>query len=166
MTPCRPFRQSTRPGLFSIGIFALAAALLAGCGSHQDRSSDKAPHLHVDTPPHGGTPVALGDDYQIEWVLDAPSGLLQAYFLDGEMENFVRIAAPSFELKAKLPGREEVLHSGRRQYRHRRNRRQHGVVRGAGGLAQDEHNLRGRPPGDQRQGDSVHQCRLAFSRGR
>ena len=110
MTPCRPFRQSTRPGLFSIGIFALAAALLAGCGSHQDRSSDKAPHLHVDTPPHGGTPVALGDDYQIEWVLDAPSGLLQAYFLDGEMENFVRIAAPSFELKAKLPGREEVLH--------------------------------------------------------
>jgi hypothetical protein len=110
MNPCRPLKQRTPPSLFSIGIFALAAALLAGCGHHQNRSSDSAPQLHVDTPPHGGTPVALGGDYQIEWVLDAPSGLLQAYVLDGEMENFVRIAAPSFELKAKLPSREEVLH--------------------------------------------------------
>jgi hypothetical protein len=65
--------------------------------------------LHVDTPPHGGTPVALGDDYQIEWVLDASVGLLQAYVLDGEMENFVRITPPSFNLDVKLPDREEIL---------------------------------------------------------
>lgn len=96
--------------LFSMSIFALALGLLVGCGNHQNHVSDKAPHLHVDTPPHGGTPVALGDDYQIEWVLDAPAGRLQAYVLDGEMENFVRIAPPSFDLKAKLPVREEVLH--------------------------------------------------------
>ncbi len=94
----------------SIIMLALGFGLLAGCGHHQNHASDDSPHLHVDTPPHGGTPVALGDDYQIEWVLDAPAGLLQAYVLDGEMENFVRIAAPSFELRAKLPGREEVLH--------------------------------------------------------
>ena len=66
--------------------------------------------MHVDTPPHGGTPVALGDDYHIEFVLDAAAGALQAYFLDGEMENFVRISPPSFDLTVKLPSREEVLH--------------------------------------------------------
>ena len=96
--------------LFSISIFAVALGLVAGCGHHQTRSSDNAPHLHVDTPPHGGIPVALGDDYQIEWVLDAPTGQLQAYVLDGEMENFVRIAPPSFDLAVKLPRQEEVLH--------------------------------------------------------
>ena len=93
-----------------MSICALALGLLAGCGNHQTRSSDSAPHLHVDTPPHGGTPVALGDDYQIEWVLDAPAGLLQAYVLDGEMENYVRIAPPSFDLAVKFPGHEEALH--------------------------------------------------------
>ena len=93
-----------------ISVFALAAVLGAGCGNRQSNPSDSGPHLHVDVPPHGGTPVALGDDYQIEWVLDAPEGKLQAYVLDGEMENFVRITPPSFDLTAKLPGREEVLH--------------------------------------------------------
>ncbi len=90
---------------------ALMSALWAGCGDHQNHSAANAPvHLHVDTPPHGGTPVALGDDYQIEWVLDESAGKLQAYVLDGEMENFVRIAAPSFDLAVKLPERGEVLH--------------------------------------------------------
>lgn len=54
--------------------------------------------------------MALGDDYQIEWVLDEPAGKLQAYVLDGEMENFVRIAPPSFDLAVKLPDKKEVLH--------------------------------------------------------
>ena len=54
--------------------------------------------------------MALGDEYQIEWVLEASTGKLQAYILDGEMENFVRIAPPSFDLRIKLPDRQEVLH--------------------------------------------------------
>jgi hypothetical protein len=91
-------------------MFLVTAFLLAGCGRHQDRSPDNAPRLHVAIPPHGGTPVALGDDYQIEWVLDAPAGKLQAYILDGEMENFVRITPPSFDVTAKLPGHEPALH--------------------------------------------------------
>jgi hypothetical protein len=90
---------------------ALMSSFLAGCGEQQDHSSTHAPvHLHVATPPHGGTPVTLGDDYQIEWVLEAPAGKLQAYVLDGEMENFVRIAPPSFDLAVKLPDKSEVLH--------------------------------------------------------
>lgn len=91
-----------------ISLFALAAVLWTGCGKQQ--GNIPAAHLHVAEPPHGGTPLALGDDYQIEWVLDAPAGKLQAYVLDGEMENFVRIAPPSFDVTAKLPGREEILH--------------------------------------------------------
>lgn len=81
--------------------FAVAAALLlTGCGRQQGNAG--GPHQFVATPPHGGTPVALGDDYQIEWVLDAPEGKLQAYVLDGEMENFVRIKPPSFDLTVRL----------------------------------------------------------------
>jgi hypothetical protein len=82
------------------------AAALVGCGRHEE----PPPHLHVAVPPHGGTPVALGDDYQMEWVLDAAVGKLQAYIFDGEMENFVRIAPPSFDLTVKLPDRREILH--------------------------------------------------------
>ena len=93
-----------------ISLFALAAVFLVGCGRQNGLSGNDSPHLHVAVPPHGGTPVALGDNYQIEWVLDAPAGKLQAYVLDGEMENFVRITPPSFDVTAKLPGREEILH--------------------------------------------------------
>ena len=91
-------------------IFALAAALFAGCGHPQNGSSDNAPAMHVDTPPHGGTPVALGDNYKIEFVLDDSAGTLQAYVLDDEMENFIRITPPSFDLTVKLPSHDEVLH--------------------------------------------------------
>jgi hypothetical protein len=90
---------------------ALTSTLLPGCGEHPNHSSANSPaHLHVDTPPHEGTPVALGDDYQIEWVRDQSARKLQAYLLDGEMENFVRIAPPSFDVTVKLPLRQETLH--------------------------------------------------------
>jgi hypothetical protein len=91
----------------AISFFALASVLLTGCGQ---KSGDIPAQLHVAVPPHGGTPMALGDDYQIEWVLDAAAGKLQAYVMDGEMENFVRIAPPSFDVTAKLPDGEKVLH--------------------------------------------------------
>lgn len=91
-------------------VIAVILAALAGCGERQDKASSSGPQLHVDVPPHGGTLTALEDEYQIEWVLDAPAGKLQAYILDGEVENFVRIAPPSFDLRVKLPSREEILH--------------------------------------------------------
>jgi hypothetical protein len=95
--------------LLSVTI-AVSLTALAGCGKHQEKAGPSEPHLHVNVPPHGGTLTALEDEYQIEWVLDAPTGKLQAYILDGEVENFVRIAPPSFDLRVKLPGLEEVLH--------------------------------------------------------
>ena len=95
--------------ILTVALLVVLAAL-AGCGERKEKADANAPHLHVDVPPHGGTPVALGDDYQIEWVLDRSTGKLQAYILDGEMENFVRIAPPSFDLRVKLPDRQETLH--------------------------------------------------------
>jgi hypothetical protein len=88
--------------------FALAAALWTGCG--KQRSAPGTAQLHVAVPPHGGTPMALGDAFRIEWVLDAAAGKLQAYIMDDDMENFVRIAPTSFDVTAKLPGHEETLH--------------------------------------------------------
>src|SRR5665213_759046 len=70
------------------------------------------PQAHHHHPPHGGTPVVLGNGaYHLELVLDAPTGRLQAYVLDAEMENFVRTAAPSIAITASVNGtaRELVL---------------------------------------------------------
>jgi hypothetical protein len=54
--------------------------------------------------------VELGEEeYHVELVLDAAAGKIQAYVMDGELENFVRIAVPSFDVTAKLPDKEEVL---------------------------------------------------------
>jgi len=69
-----------------------------------------AAHKHEHHPPHGGTPVVLGnEDYHLEFVLDNQNGLMDGYVLDDEMENYVRIAAESFEVTCKLPGRQEAL---------------------------------------------------------
>jgi len=97
-----------RPGppLF---LLALALALPAGCSRTAPPPSG-LPHRHEHHPPHGGTPVVLGDEaYHIELVLDAPSGTLQAFILDGEMEGFVRSAAPSIEIVAEAGGAPRTL---------------------------------------------------------
>ena len=49
------------------------------------------------------------EEYHVELVLDASAGKLQAFILDGELENFVRIPEASFEIAVKLPGEEKVL---------------------------------------------------------
>ncbi len=82
--------------------FSLAFALLAGCG--EDKSPIRAPAVvakHEHKPPHGGTPVVLGDEeYHVELLLDNQAGKLQAFVFDGELENFVRIAASSLDITA------------------------------------------------------------------
>jgi len=89
----------------------LIVALVAGCDQKSaDVPSTAAPPKHEHKPPHGGTPVVLGnEEYHIELVLNVPAGKLQAFVLDGELENFVRVAANSFEVDAKVAGKEESL---------------------------------------------------------
>jgi hypothetical protein len=87
----------------------LALAFGAGC-SKEPTADSAAPHKHVHHPPHGGTPVVLGDEaYHLEFVLDDASGVLQAYVLDGELENFIRCAAPSIEIDATAGGTPRKL---------------------------------------------------------
>jgi len=58
----------------------------------------------------GGAPVELGEEENhVEFVLDAPNGRLQAFVTDGELENFVRIDAPSLEVSGQIAGRGEKL---------------------------------------------------------
>ena len=68
------------------------------------------PGRHHHHPPHMGTPIELGqDEYHVELVLDPESGMLQAYVLDSEMENFVRSSAASIAIRATVGGKEETL---------------------------------------------------------
>jgi len=92
-------------------VVGLTLALMAGCGRQSSGAPPQAgAHHHEHKPPHHGTPVVLGkEEYHVELVLDAPAGRLQAYIMDGELENFVRVPAPSFAVAATLGGKEEVL---------------------------------------------------------
>jgi|CZKI01.1.fsa_nt_gi hypothetical protein len=88
----------------------LPALLATGCSRPPSTASSGQPHKHEHHPPHGGTPVVLGDEaYHIELVLDASAGTLQAFVLDGELENFIRSAAPSFEIVADVAGAPRAL---------------------------------------------------------
>jgi hypothetical protein len=90
----------------------LAAIIGGGCSKTENANAPakEAVHKHEHHPPHGGAPVELGEEeYHVEFVLDAPAGKLQAFVLDGELENFVHIAAPSLEVTAKVHDKEEKL---------------------------------------------------------
>lgn len=98
-----------RPLLLALAILPLAFP--GGCSKAPPAPADSGrPQAHHHHPPHGGTPVVLGnEDYHLELVLDAPTGRLQAYVLDAEMENFIRTAAPSISITASVNGTEREL---------------------------------------------------------
>ena len=84
-----------------------AVTLVAACSKKNDHAGhDHSAHAtsssspkHEHKAPHGGTAVVLGKEaYHLELVRDAATGRLTAYVLDGEMENFIRIYAASFEV--------------------------------------------------------------------
>lgn len=90
-------------------LLLLPVLLAAGC-SKPAPSTATSPAKHQHHPPHGGTPVVLGDEtYHVELVRLAPEGKLQAYLLDGELENFIRSAQPSFQVDAIVEGQPQVL---------------------------------------------------------
>lgn len=85
--------------------------LIVGCGKPDSgTAAAKPPPKHEHKPPHGGTPVVLGDEvYHVELVLDPASGRLQAFVFDGELENFIRSSVPSLEIDASVNGTAQVL---------------------------------------------------------
>lgn len=103
----RPFRFITIATLCLSGV-----AFTTSCGKKPETSTTaaghSAPHEHVA--PNGGTPVVLGDEAShLELVLDAKTGTLKAFVLDGEMEDFIRLNTPSFEVVATVRGEKQVL---------------------------------------------------------
>jgi hypothetical protein len=111
---------------FSICILASVAVLGFGCGKRSEPGSAGAAasqpaqtrsaqppsteHHHEHTPPHGGTPVVLGDElYHLELVADTDAATLTAYIMDGHLENFIRCGEPSFTIEAKVAGQAQTL---------------------------------------------------------
>jgi hypothetical protein len=86
-------------------ILAFAAlALLLGSCTKPPPPPAAVPAKHEHKPPHGGTAVVLGTEiYHLELVRDAAAGKVQAYVLDGELENFIRIAQPEIIIQVTEP---------------------------------------------------------------
>jgi len=60
-------------------------------------------HHHAEKGPHGGALVAIGhDDAHLEIVLDAETGTLTAYVLDGEAEKAIAIKQKDLQLAITL----------------------------------------------------------------
>ena len=91
-------------------VAAAVLALLPGCTKRSAPVGKETTAMHQDQPPHGGTPVTLGDDeFHLELVRDPETGTLSGYVLDDEMEEFVRISAPSLVLDVQRGGQPQRL---------------------------------------------------------
>lgn len=97
------------PGLGSLFLAIFVVLAATGCQPEHDHDHEEHGHGshageeasggHAHTPPHGGAPVLLGDHfYHLEFVLDAESGVLDAYCLDGHLEQFIRLPLESIEV--------------------------------------------------------------------
>lgn len=65
---------------------------------------------HEHHPPHHGTLVVLGEEFaHVELLLDSATGELDAFVLDGEAENPVRISQPSLQIRVKDKAKDWVL---------------------------------------------------------
>jgi hypothetical protein len=59
---------------------------------------------HEHSAPHGGALIELGEEFaHVEIVLDAATGRLTAYALDGEAEKSVRVKQSEIEIAVKNP---------------------------------------------------------------
>jgi hypothetical protein len=94
----------------------LAASFAAALGACSKSGSQPTPLTgtpaarHEHHPPHGGTAIVLGNEaYHLELVVDSVAGRLSAYVLDGEMENFIRVNAASFEVIANGGDEKRIL---------------------------------------------------------
>ena len=64
----------------------------------------KANDEHEHSAPHGGTLVELGEEFaHLEIVLDAATGKLTVFALDGEAEKAVRLKQPEIEITIANP---------------------------------------------------------------
>lgn len=75
---------------------------------HTD-GDDHDHHHHAEHGPHEGALVAIGhDDAHVEFVLDADSGTLKAYVLDGEAEKPVSIKQANLQVAVTLTNGDDA----------------------------------------------------------
>src|SRR5688572_24302757 len=90
------------PHRFPILLLCLAAA--TGCRDSQSS------HDHSHGPPHGGTPVVVAEHkYHLELVRDATNGIMQAYVLDEDLHDFIRVPEAGFTLVANMSGNAQRI---------------------------------------------------------
>jgi hypothetical protein len=90
----------------------LAGLLAAGCAKSHDHAhhDDDDEHEHSHEPRHGGVAVVLGDEeFHVEFAHGEQPGSLLAYFFDGHMENYVRVATPAFPAIANIGGESRAV---------------------------------------------------------
>ena len=81
------------------GVAILLAVLCAGAASG---------NAHEHKAPHGGTLIVLGTEFaHLELVLDAKTGTLTAYVLDGEAEKFVRVQQKEIALRLSVEDKQQ-----------------------------------------------------------
>lgn len=103
---------------FVVVLLSLAACQNAPINSNQNVNANVPPknsavninsnqtksETHEHAAPHGGTLIAFGDEFaHLELVLDAESGEITAYALDGEAEKSVSIAQTEIEIEIEKP---------------------------------------------------------------
>jgi predicted small lipoprotein YifL len=91
-------------------LLLLPVLLFAACGKTGPTAAPAAAKAgHEHKAPHGGTAIELGEEaFHLELVKEE-NGKLSAYVLDGELENFIRIASPSFQIVALAGGESRTL---------------------------------------------------------
>jgi hypothetical protein len=93
------FNRHSRPYVTLAVMCGIIALLVTGRVADAQQSSSSKTHGHEHHAPHDGTLVELGEEFaHLELVLNAQTGTLTVYVLDGEAEQSVRIAQPEIEL--------------------------------------------------------------------
>jgi hypothetical protein len=100
-------------------LLALTAVFLGfvGCGNstnvHEEWADDEITREsghEAHEPQNGGVPIVIGDDeFHLELVHKPGESLINAYVLDGHMENYVRLHQSSFEIRVRAPKPERTL---------------------------------------------------------
>jgi hypothetical protein len=86
-----------------------ALFIVTGCNKSPQATAQKDDHGHdhPSGPPHGGTPVKVGEhDFHLELVNDPQAGKMLAFVMDDHMEHAESVPPTTFDLVAKMGGQE------------------------------------------------------------
>jgi len=93
----------------TLAVLVLCSLSTPSFGAEENGKEKKGGHHHEHKAPHGGCLVAVGEHFaHIEFVLDAATGKLTAFVLDGEAEKAVRIKQKEIKLKIEGLGDKKI----------------------------------------------------------